>query len=247
MSDESSRYELGDKYALCAGVQISSRHIMTAAHCVMVYNRELNSMQCLYRKERRKFERDFLPAQNISVYVGTRCNFPESCVPRHEAAKIWAHEQWDICDLSHDIALIELRNNVPLGQSSPICMPEENTKLAILLRSAGSGMDSTITSENKYARGVQVVNLRIKSENKALAAITTNSRNSAMCGGDSGGPLFQFNTHGQYIVVGVVSDNENFFADVRLHLTWICNRTGVCPISARTNASGIGSIAPVGQ
>ncbi|EPB78145.1 trypsin [Ancylostoma ceylanicum] len=151
---------------------------------------------------------------------------------------LWAHEQWDECDLSHDIALIELKNNVPILESSPVCLPEENTKIAQLLHSAGSGMDSTITSGNKYARGMQVVNLRRKSENKTLAMITTRGQSSAMCGGDSGGPLFQFNTRGQYTAVGVVSGalvecgEENF---------------RVCPISVRTNAPSIVNTAPVVQ
>ncbi|RCN35911.1 hypothetical protein ANCCAN_18215 [Ancylostoma caninum] len=131
----------GDDKVLCAGVQISSRHIMTAAHCVMVFDEEASQLQCVLGREERKFERYLLPVQNFSIYVGTRCNFPEHCMPRHEAAKIWSHSKWDECDLSHDLAVIELKNDVSTQESSPICMPRRKSKLAKLLRSAGSGMD----------------------------------------------------------------------------------------------------------
>ncbi|KIH56749.1 hypothetical protein ANCDUO_13069 [Ancylostoma duodenale] len=166
------------------------------------------------------------------------------CVDSKERRKLvtWAHKMWDECDLSHDVGVIELKDDVATTESSPICMPERNSKIAKLLHSAGSGMDITITDGNKYARGIQVVNLKLKTLDRTLAMIITKGQNSAMCGGDSGGPLFQFNDRGQYIVVGIVSGAMVDCGEKKF---------GVCPIRGRASAAhamaGTAPIAPIVQ
>ncbi|VDM76166.1 unnamed protein product [Strongylus vulgaris] len=164
----------------------------------------------------------------------------------HAVSKITVHSDWDPCNFSHDLAILEVKNDLPPSRSSPVCMPERNLKLAKLLLSAGSGMDPNITND-PYARGLQVVKLPLKSEDDDYT-ITTGAGTAAVCGGDSGGPLFQYNDKLQLTAVGVVSggvaecteedfDGENFFADVRKHLNWICLHTGICPLE-NTQADG---------
>ncbi|PIO72632.1 hypothetical protein TELCIR_05431 [Teladorsagia circumcincta] len=60
--------------------------------------------------------------------------------------------------------------------------------------------------------------------------------------GDSGGPLIRTNEEGKHILVGITSsmkphcevsteriyDRDNFFADVRAYVHWICEVTGRC-------------------
>ncbi|RCN35912.1 hypothetical protein ANCCAN_18216 [Ancylostoma caninum] len=66
--------------------------------------------------------------------------------------------------------------------------------------------------------------------------ITTKGKNSAMCGGDSGGPLFQYNNRGQLTVVGTVSGALVECGEEQF---------GVCPIRARAqSARSMKNIAP---
>ncbi|KAK6051335.1 hypothetical protein COOONC_11160 [Cooperia oncophora] len=58
------------------------------------------------------------------------------------SASVWIHEKWDPCTQEHDIAIIELLENVTFSKEvAPICLPSKDLKLAKLLRAAGAGMN----------------------------------------------------------------------------------------------------------
>ncbi|KAK6036118.1 hypothetical protein COOONC_26376 [Cooperia oncophora] len=75
--------------------------------------------------------------------------------------------------------------------------------------------------------------------------VTRASPPAGICPGDSGGPLFTYNRKEKILQLGITSNGDSCpsyieaakpetryldrFTDVREHLDWICEKTGVCP------------------
>ncbi|KAK5970590.1 Trypsin [Trichostrongylus colubriformis] len=224
----------------CSAVQISSRHILTAAHCFRVRKDPKMVTKTLYAAT---------PPEDITVYVSSSCVRPQFCPGRAKftiTQPPHMHEGYNPCTDENDLALIELDSDIPTEIGTPICM-RENEKLAQKLTSVGYGFDPN-HPDPKPLHWLQKVDFHSDDVQESDTRITASHRTKSTCMGDSGGPLVQLNHKNKYVLVGIVSGGipecsetiteeqrnilprESYFTNLRGHLDWICTHTGVCPI-----------------
>ncbi|CAJ0606857.1 unnamed protein product [Cylicocyclus nassatus] len=224
-----------EKMLLCSAVQISPMHVLTAAHCVLSFDPSEFKNAC--EKTMEFTGGKMLNISNFHLYIGSSCVHPTLCHQDETPVKIIVRDHWGKCDGSSDLAILELQKSP--YRPDPICMPEHDTKLDWLLRSAGIGRDPTKPA--KESNTLQTITLTENKTNTNPNLIKTFSPTSSLCYGDSGGPLFQYNAARKYMLVGIASLStscekklelrKTYFVDVRKHLSWVCEVTGVCPLS----------------
>ncbi|KAK7789608.1 hypothetical protein R5R35_012668 [Gryllus longicercus] len=227
----------------CGGTLVSRKHVVTAAHCVVVV------------KERKKIQ--LISNNDLLISLGKYNirSWAEAEQQFKEVQKITIHPEYDPEILRNDLAIIHLSTTVVINKFvKPICLWDRNPDLSPVVGEVGTvggwGRDETgslsdklriarmpIVSQETCLRSDNHFYIKYTSENTFCAGFRNGT---TVCNGDSGGGLNiklanpeQGNQRTWYLR-GVVSlsmlevgdqtcDSHNYvvFTDVAKYMSWV--------------------------
>lgn len=204
---------------LCGGSLVSSKHVVTAAHCI---------------KNKRQFTK--LPTDDMKVVLGkyNLNSVTESSVVL-EVSQFILHHDWNSRTNRYDadIAIAVLSSKVRYSQFiRPICLPTESDATGRKGLVAGWGKsdnDLPSSEEPKFVIVPIVSDGDCLRSHEAMSYITSNrtfcagdKKGGGPCNGDSGSPLM-LKQDGRWVLRGIVSvslKNEDNKCDVHNYIVY---------------------------
>lgn len=204
---------------LCGGSIISSKFVLTAAHCFPSRDEKPHATRVFYNTSHLK--------QGPSVFV-------ESII---------MHPEYSDATLANDIALLILDSRLELdGNVQTVCLPLEEMNL--VEKSAVVSGWGSMSEMGKFSHKLLYIQTIIRDYNKCGPAFISEEQEEAFnssialctlvegkdsCQGDSGGPLTITTETGRVIQVGVVSfgygcarkGRPGVYARVSAYVPWI--------------------------
>ncbi|KAK6046634.1 hypothetical protein COOONC_15861 [Cooperia oncophora] len=151
----------------CTGSLISPRHVLTAAHCAT----NLDERR-MYKGECDGILKNYVLSENkpddFTVYVGTYCTLrgrPPKCHSIPLVSKVFIDKKWKLCVQkmrkgkevdwihTHDLAILELTNEISNKDAIPICLPNNKLPLAKELQVVGKGRERRTSNYTNYKIG----------------------------------------------------------------------------------------------
>ncbi|GFR20861.1 vitamin K-dependent protein C [Trichonephila clavata] len=211
---------------------ISSKFILTAAHCITSEILVKTEPMCQTSNLPREC---FKPTEMIRVGYVTHPT--QEVMHKNEVLRIISHPYHDAGKNTHDIALIELKKPIVcLDLPRPICLPTRNlSRIGNELIIAGWGFseEETLSGQSVLTEGRVI---QVPSSNCSYLLIPTDriicargiKTKQASCQGDSGSGLFMLYDMNYYVVgvtsIGPINCESEFpdaYTEVYAYMDWI--------------------------